>query len=75
MTYILKIRKEKVSFINNGDTSEEIPLTDISIDFEDGVAKASYVWQAFLDHQIPGRPNRFSIARKLAKHKPKINKY
>ena len=74
MTYLLKIRRERVSLINDKN-DEEVSLTDIVIDYEGGMVRGNYVWQAFLDHQHPERPNRFSVARKLGKYKPKINKY
>lgn len=71
MTYLLTIKKGKIS----SDDFEEIPLNDIIIDYEGGVVRASYAFQAFLDHQHPERPNRFSVARKLDKYKPKVPKY
>lgn len=71
MPYILKIRKENAS----GESFEEIPLSDIVIDYDDGMVRANWVWQAYLDHEHPEKPNRFSIARKLEKYKPKINKH
>jgi hypothetical protein len=73
MREILNIRKEKVS----GEDFEEMPLADILISYEDGMVRADYVWQAYLDHCHPEKPNRFSVARKLDKYKPKVkvNKY
>lgn len=71
MNYLLTIRNGKIS----SDDFEEISLKDIVIDYDGGVVRASYAFQAFLDHQHPERPNKFSIARKLDKYKPKVSKY
>lgn len=73
MRTVINIKKESVSS-DDGDF-EETPLSEIIIAYEGGFVRADYVWQSYLDHAYPGKPNRFSIARKLDNYKPKVQKY
>ena len=78
MRYLIDIKREKVVSFSLYDPKTEtatnlgidsIPLKDILIYCEDGVFSGNLVFQALLDHELPYLPNRFSIARKLAKYK------
>ena len=72
MKTVFNIIKENIS---EDGSFEETPLKDIIISYDGGMVRADYVWQSYLDHSEPGKPNRFSIARKLDKYKPRVQKY